>query len=135
MSAACFCYLLLFPDLQVIQYEKGTHLTTFDAFKRGALMQLEEIRKGKPGMLFVLIADECHWGPTTGGQHDKFVNDPELVEAANVLILLVSATPYNVLTCKSRLNQTCDEGNIGSDRGNVVRWFTQGEPSEYRSSE
>ena len=124
----------LLPDLQVIQYGKGGNITTFEDFKRMALIQLEELRNGNPAVLFVLIADECHWGPTVGGEHDRFVNDPELIEAANVLTLLVSATPYNVLTRNSRIDQTRDSDNEGSDRGNVIRWFTHGEPSEYRSS-
>ena len=75
-----------------------------------------------------MVADECHWGPVKGSQHDKFVNDPDLCSAPNFLLLLVSATPYNVLTCNSRIDQR-------PTNNNVVKWFKPGEEaeSEYRS--
>jgi len=59
------------------------------------------------------------------------MNDEELMLAPNLLLLLVSATPYNVLTCNSRVNQQPDEAGAG----NVVRWFQSGEKAEteYRS--
>ncbi len=40
---------------------------------------------------------------TQGSGHDKFLNCAELNERPNFLALLVSATPYNVLTNRSRI--------------------------------
>ncbi|KAK9820350.1 hypothetical protein WJX72_009343 [[Myrmecia] bisecta] len=69
--------------------------------------------------------DECHWGITRQGAHDAFVNDfrPDLTQSdaagkgervpaddsgqqldrQNLVTLLVSATPYALLTRKSRI--------------------------------
>ncbi|CAM9276681.1 unnamed protein product [Phaeothamnion confervicola] len=71
---------------------------------------------GKPDTLCVVIADECHYAPTKGGAHDKFVNDADLCNAENVVTLLVSATPYNCLTKDTRIM-----------RSNVQKWFEEGE--------
>lgn len=49
-----------------------------------------------------MIADECHWGITKGGGNDMIVNDRELCSKENFFILLVSATPQNLLTYNSR---------------------------------
>ena len=62
--------------------------------------------------LYITIADECHWGPTACQAHDKMVNDyhdnpastdSELLQRKNHIVLLVSATPYNVLSRNSRI--------------------------------
>ena len=79
--------------------------------------------------LFVMIVDECHYGATRQQAHDTYVNDynwlddedsaqhgpkrdkradrpaghAALLQQNNVLTLLVSATPYSMLTCNSRL--------------------------------
>ena len=55
--------------------------------------------------LFVIIADESHWGYNFGGAHDKFVNDPELLKAKNLVIVHVSATSYCYLTQASRVSK------------------------------
>ncbi len=54
-------------------------------------------------VLFVMIFDESHWGIGKGGAHDSILNDNDLLESENVMALLVSATPYNNLTCDSRI--------------------------------
>lgn len=54
-------------------------------------------------VLFVMIFDESHWGIGKGGAHDSILNDKDLLESENVMALLVSATPYNNLTCDSRI--------------------------------
>ncbi len=53
--------------------------------------------------LFVLVADEAHWGITPNSSHDFFVNSTKLAELPNVIVLLVSATPANILTSDSRI--------------------------------
>ncbi|GBG30820.1 GREB1-like protein [Hondaea fermentalgiana] len=55
-----------------------------------------------PRTLLVIIADECHYAPTKNGAHDWLLNNKHL-NGKNVLRLLVSATPQNVLTNKSRI--------------------------------
>ncbi|KAG5189579.1 hypothetical protein JKP88DRAFT_143593, partial [Tribonema minus] len=64
--------------------------------------------------LFCIIADECHWGATKTGAYSQFVNqfgDGDKRQK-NVVILLVSATPYNCLTRDSRVTQP----------DNVLKW-------------
>lgn len=71
-----------------------------------------------PERLFITVADECHWGPKAYQAHDKMVNDyiPEtdsvasnadarddLLQQKNYFVLLVSATPYNVLSRNSSI--------------------------------
>lgn len=77
--------------------------------------------------LFVMIVDECHFGITANQAHDMIVNDfswddgenaqrskcekagkphatsGELLKQPNLVTILVSATPYNLLTNMSRL--------------------------------
>ena len=80
------------------------------------LFREEVIKRRK--RLFITIADECHWGPKAFQAHDKMVNDcvPEndavgrsadargsLLQQENYFVLLVSATPYNVLSRASRI--------------------------------
>ena len=55
--------------------------------------------------LFVIIADESHWGYNWRGAHDTFVNDPDLLKATNLIIVQVSATPYCNLTRHSRVSE------------------------------
>ena len=134
------CPLLLGPDafalplaflLGVRSDERGSHRKSFELFKLEVKRDAERLKEGEPAVLYVMIADECHWGPTFGGAHSRYINDKELMLAPNLLLLLVSATPYNVLTCNSRVNQQPDEAGAG----NVVRWFQSGEKAEteYRS--
>jgi len=56
--------------------------------------------------LFLLVADECHWAALKDKPHDRYVNDNELLAAENVVVLLVSATPYCLLTADSRIPDT-----------------------------
>eukprot|EP00966_Prymnesium_polylepis_P238141 5507181-Prymnesium_polylepis.1 len=84
----------------------------------------------KRDVLFVVIADECHWGIVLGGAHDCFVNDcyenskrnlkftGELLGRDNMLSLLVSATPFNVLASPTYIKPE-----------NVVEWFKEDESS------
>ena len=65
-----------------------------------------EAEKNK-NQLYVLVADEAHWGITPDSAHDRFVNSTELARLANVVVLLVSATPANLLTKDSRILPQC----------------------------
>jgi hypothetical protein len=74
--------------------------------KEGALQSFLDFKarvKARPHTLFLMIADECHWGAISKKPHDVMINDPELNAAENVIVLLVSATPYCLLTLDSRL--------------------------------
>ena len=78
--------------------ETDTH---FDELKRDV--------QEKPQTLFVIVADECHWGITRDKErkssaHNLFINewckkDPP----RNVIVVQISATPFNLLTKNSRL--------------------------------
>jgi len=92
--------------VKVIQYaDKPQHRKEWAKYA-------EQIRSS-PTRLFITIADECHWGPIACQAHDKMVNDytdsnpdvvqQDLLECKNHIVLLVSATPFNVLTQNSRL--------------------------------
>jgi hypothetical protein len=48
------------------------------------------------------VHDEAHWQATEGNK-SRYVNAPDLVDADNVAILCVSATPYNLCTLNSRI--------------------------------
>ena len=82
--------------------------------------------------LFVMIVDECHYGATLQQAHDTYVNDcnwldaegrpqhgpqrdraicrhagqAKLLQQTNLLTLLVSATPWTMLTDSSRIPDT-----------------------------
>ena len=108
----------------------------FQAFKEYALAHKDH--------LCVLVADECHAAIKKStdlhyGARDSFVNDEQLVNAENVLILLVSATPENLLTSASRIPElkimSEPDGSAirktkdGVEELHVVEWF---HPSECR---
>ena len=80
----------------VIMYNKKANIHK-DAFYRFVASTQNQ------NILHILIADECHWGVGKNSANSHFVNHPELVNKKNVVILLVSATPYNILTKNSRV--------------------------------
>eukprot|EP00953_Heterococcus_sp_UTEX-ZZ885_P011364 6577-Heterococcus_DN1.PRE.6 len=96
-------------DEQGLMY-KNSSAKAFKRFKKKA--------ESNKDVLFVIIADECHWGPTLQGAHDTFINDQQLCSCPNVVVLLVSATPYNCLTKCSRVKQSDTTAD-----SNVVKWF------------
>ena len=73
----------------------------------------EELKKNvqeNPKTLFVIIADECHWGITKDKEenkpsaHNLFVNEwCKGNSPHNVVVVQISATPFNLLTQNSRL--------------------------------
>ena len=75
----------------------------------GHFEQLKRDIQGKPRTLFIIIADECHWGITkdkdqTPSAHNLFINEWGKEQSPrNVVVLQISATPFNLLTQNSRL--------------------------------
>ena len=72
----------------------------------------EELKRDvqeKPKTLFVIIADECHWGITKDKEekpsaHNLFINEwCKDKSPKNVVVVQISATPFNLLTQNSRL--------------------------------
>ena len=53
--------------------------------------------------LFLVIHDEAHYSPIKGNLVDRFINDPTVSNANNLILLQVSATPYCLLTKNSRI--------------------------------
>ena len=71
--------------------------------------QLREDVQEKPRTLFIIIADECHWGITKdkdqkSSAHNRFINEWCKEDSPrNVVVVQISATPFNLLTQNSRL--------------------------------
>ena len=75
-------------------------------------MHFEQLRNDvqeKPRTLFIIIADECHWGITKDkdqkpSAHNLFINEwCKENSPRNVIVVQISATPFNLLTQNSRL--------------------------------
>eukprot|EP00964_Phaeocystis_antarctica_P033926 scaffold19260_cov66-Phaeocystis_antarctica.AAC.7 len=80
-----------------------TTATYGDLRRHNAFCQFRSKAHMEKGTLFVIIADECHYNALKNGPHDRLINDPQLAELENVVVVLVSATPYSVLTADSRV--------------------------------
>ena len=73
---------------------------------------LNDVRADTEGKtLFILIADECHTAinaPESGAKgspaHHFFVNNPDILLRPNVVVLDISATPFNLITRDSRIH-------------------------------
>ena len=75
-------------------------------------MHFEQLKRDvqeKPRTLFIIIADECHWGITKDkdqkpSAHNLFINEwCKENSPRNVVVVQISATPFNLLTQNSRL--------------------------------
>ena len=88
---------------RVVRYTKPQKEDVAPEFKF-----FKERVKRHPETLFIIISDECHWGALQGKPHDLYVNDVDLCQRENVVVLLVSATPYCLLTADSRLPQKAE---------------------------
>ena len=96
---------------RVVRYTKpkaAEDLPEFTLFKQRV--------ETNPGTLFVVIADECHWGALQAKPHDRYVNDADLCQKENVVVLLVSATPYCLLTADSRLPKRVEANTAESQQ-------------------
>ena len=83
---------------RVLRYSDAQQISNdFKKFKRRV--------KNSPSTLYVVIADEAHWGSLKGKAHDAMINDYLLTSSENVVILSVSATLYCLLTLDSRIRQ------------------------------
>lgn len=78
---------------------RGTH-STLICFADDVALTVRDAKNA--ATLFVMVADEAHWGITSEGANDAFVNDPDLLKCPNHFLLQVTATPYNLLTAHSR---------------------------------
>ena len=70
--------------------------------------QLKKEVQDKSKTLFIIIADECHWGITKdkdqkSSAHNLFINNWCEESPRNVVVVQISATPFNLLTQDSRL--------------------------------
>ena len=70
--------------------------------------------------LFFIVHDEAHFAPIQDNLVDGFINDPAIIQAPNVILLQVSATPYCLVTKNSRIPEE-----------NVVNWFSKNDASNY----
>ncbi|KAL9979246.1 hypothetical protein ACROYT_G016879 [Oculina patagonica] len=84
--------------MYVRSHETDDH---FEKLKRGV--------RERPNTLFVVIADECHWGITKDKEekssaHNLFINEWCKGDSPqNVFVVQISATPFNLLTQSSHL--------------------------------
>jgi hypothetical protein len=63
---------------------------------------LQEIRSRKhPDKLYVFVVDECHYAPSTSAI--PALHDADVRALSNVVVVLVSATPYNCISTRSRI--------------------------------
>ena len=107
------------PDAGVLSEEELTSHKEGSGKKRmfmyghgeDADMHFEHLKKEvqeKPKTLFIIIADECHWGITKDkdqkrSAHNLFINNWCEKSPRNVVVVQISATPFNLLTQDSRL--------------------------------
>ena len=107
------------PDAGVLSEEELTSHKGGNGKKRmfmyghgeEADMHFEQLKKEvleKPKTLFIIIADECHWGITKdkdqkSSAHNLFINKWCEESPRNVVVVQISATPFNLLTQDSRI--------------------------------
>ena len=107
------------PDAGVLSEEELTSHKGGNGKKRmfmyghgeDADMHFEQLKKEvleKPKTLFIIIADECHWGITKdkdqkSSAHNLFINKWCEESPRNVVVVQISATPFNLLTQDSRI--------------------------------
>ena len=78
------------------------------------------ILKEKRDTLFFIVHDEAHYAPLKNNLINKFINDPDVSGAANVILLQVSATPYCLVTKNTRIPAR-----------NRTNWFTTDDAGDY----
>ena len=116
---------LCHPDAVVLSKEevmlhkerKGKKRMFMYGHGEDADMHFEQLKKEvleKPKTLFIIIADECHWGITKdkdqkSSAHNLFINNwcenttEEKESPRNLVVVQISATPFNLLTQDSRI--------------------------------
>ena len=129
------------PDAGVLQREKLEANEESDVRKRIFMYllsketemhfdQLKQSVQQNPRTLFVIIADECHWGITRDKEgktaaHNMYINEwCKENSPSNVLVVQISATPFNLLTRDSRLPEVqcviSDENSTGCTAGDFL---------------
>ena len=137
-------------DSEAWLWNLGTITYTHSAYNTKAYEAFRKHAFEHPETLHVIVADECHSAITLNGAYDYYVNDRfsngwspqhgaptkltpsmdpnsfesrqgQLLEQRNVLTLLVSATPFNVVSSKSYLDLS-NNGDL-KDEDNIVYWF------------
>jgi hypothetical protein len=111
-------------DKTVFFFDKEKNLENFNAFKARCL------KEENKHVLYLIIADECHWGACKDSAHDVFVNDAALNKQLNFMTLLVSATPYNNLSTCSRIPECYFKNDSGLIE-NVVKYDEKAANVEY----
>ncbi|KAK2154422.1 hypothetical protein LSH36_269g08046 [Paralvinella palmiformis] len=121
-EAACF-HRDLYDDFKKLQGVARVRVSKYQAHKaeHDRSEELQRMAKEEPDTLFLIIADEAHWGvgkaekhPTNGAEGDqervgsKSGANDRLIncwtdEYPNVIVLLVTATGYNLKSEESRL--------------------------------
>ena len=103
--------VLLKEEVMLHKEGKGKKRMFMYGHGEDADLHFEQLKKevqDKPETLFIIIADECHWGITKDkGQkssaHNLFINKWCEESPRNVVVVQISATPFNLLTQDSRL--------------------------------
>ena len=110
-GAAALDFATLSPSEIVFKVMDDTKNLKQDNAKMARM--LSKRAAGNKKLLSLLIVDEAHsW---LGPAFDKFVNDKKVREATNIVTLFVSATPYNLQTCKSQIPVDNEVDMLGVD--------------------
>ena len=101
------------PDAGVLpDYDAGKDRMFMYVFSDETQKKHQDLREKidkHPSTLFVIVADECHWGITKGSEekpsaHNLFINNfCQERQPENVIVVQISATPFNLLTNNSRI--------------------------------
>ena len=103
--------VLLKEEVMLHKEGKGKKRMFMYGHGEDADLHFEQLKKevqDKPETLFIIIADECHWGITKDkdqkpSAHNLFINNWCEKSPKNVVVVQISATPFNLLTQDSRL--------------------------------
>ena len=108
-EAGCFDYKTFISDKESIQKNGSTRVKKYvlsDDVKKRHSALLQEAAD-HPDKLILIVADEAHWGSVTLKQRDganpTLINEWNTKSHPNVIVLQVTATPYNLMTDNSRI--------------------------------
>lgn len=75
----------------------------------------KELLSTPPSTLYLIVVDECHFAPTANAI--PFIFDQRVLNMKNIVMLFVSATPFNLLSESSRFDRDETCGSLS-----VVNW-------------